>query len=117
MIREDITAKDVIAIVRRRLALILVFAVVGGTTGYVLSRVLPKRYTSRTLVLVQQPEMTSVASPIADNSNQRLAAMQQQILSRSRLEPVIRDLNLFQSDVDRVTVEGLIDRLRGAFNL
>ncbi len=117
MLTEDITAKDVIAIVRRHLLLILLLALFGGSIGYALSRFLPKRYTSKTLVLVQQPETVSVASPLIDNNNQRLAAMQQQILSRTRLEPVIRDLSLYQTDIDRVSMEDLIDRLRKAIEV
>ena len=117
MVREDLTAKDVIAILRRRFLLIFLLAVIGGGVGYGLSRVLPKRYTSKTLVLVQEPETTAVASPLTDNSNQRLAAMQQQILSRSRLEPVIRDLHLYQKDVDRVSMEELVGNLRKAIEV
>ncbi len=117
MLREDITARDVIEILRRRLLLITLLALFGGALGFTLSRVLPKRYTSKTLVLVQQPETVAVASPLTDNSNQRLAAMQQQILSRSRLEPVIRDLNLYEKDIDRVPMEELVDKLRGAISV
>jgi polysaccharide chain length determinant protein (PEP-CTERM system associated) len=117
MLREDITVKDAIAIVRRRFLLIFLFALIGGAFGYVLTRVLPKRYTSKTLVLVQQPETVSVASPLTDNSNQRLAAMQQQILSRSHLEPVIRDLKLYDKDIDRVAMEDLVDRMRKAIEV
>jgi polysaccharide chain length determinant protein (PEP-CTERM system associated) len=117
MLTEDITAKDVVAIVRRHLLLILLLALFGGSIGYALSRFLPKRYTSKTLVLVQQPEAVSVASPLIDNNNQRLAAMQQQILSRTRLEPVIRDLSLYQTEIDRVSMEALIDRLRKAIEV
>jgi polysaccharide chain length determinant protein (PEP-CTERM system associated) len=117
MLREDITAKDGIAILRRRFLLIFLLATFGGALGYTLSHVLPKRYTSKTLVLVQQPEAVAVASPLTDNSNQRLAAMQQQILSRSRLEPVIRDLNLYEKDIDRVSMEELVDRLRKAIDV
>src|SRR5882724_3202352 len=117
MLREDITAKDAIAILRRRFLLIFLLATFSGALGYTLSHVLPKRYTSKTLVLVQQPEAVAVASPLTDNSNQRLAAMQQQILSRSRLEPVIRDLNLYEKEVDRVAMEELVDRLRKAIEV
>jgi polysaccharide chain length determinant protein (PEP-CTERM system associated) len=117
VLRDEITAKDVIAILRRRYLLIFLLALFGGAAGFTLSHILPKRYTSKTLVLVQQPETTSVASPLSDNDNQRLAAMQQQILSRSRLEPVIRDLNLYEKDIDRVSMEQLVDRLRKAIEV
>ena len=112
MVREDITARDAIAILRRRFLLIFLLALVGGTIGYALSFALPKRFTSKTLVLVQQPAVMAVSSPLPDNSNQRLAAMQQQILSRSRLEPVIRNLKLYDKDIDRVPMEELVERLR-----
>ena len=114
---EEITAKDVVAIIRRRFVLILLLALVGGSVGYLLTWVLPKRYTSKTLVLVQQPEAVAVTPPLLDNNNQRLAAMQQQILSRSRLEPVIRDLNLYQTDIDHSSTEVLVDRLRQAIDV
>ena len=117
MLREDITVRDAIAILRRRFLLIFLFATFGGAVGYTMSRVLPKRYTSKTLVLVQQPETVSVASPLTDNSNQRLAAMQQQILSTSHLEPVIRDLNLYEKDIDRAPMGDLVERLRQAITV
>src|SRR5258708_28865228 len=117
MSRVDITARDAIATARRYFLLIFLFATFGCVAGFTMSRVLPKRYTSKTLVLVQQPEAESVASPLTDNSNQRLAAMQQQILSRSRLEPVIRDLNLYEKDIDRLSMEALVDRLRQAITV
>jgi len=43
--------------------------------------------------------------------------MQQQILSRSHLEPVIRDLKLYQNDIDRLAMEELVDRLRQAITV
>src|SRR5580765_4085787 len=99
MVHQDITANDIIAILKRRYLLIILLALFGGTIGYTVSRFLPKRYTSKTLVMVQQPVVQPITPVVQDNANQRLAAMQQQILSRSRLEPVIRDLNLFEKDI------------------
>jgi uncharacterized protein involved in exopolysaccharide biosynthesis len=94
MMHQELGAKDVVAIFRRRFLLISVLSVIGIIAGIVAARVLPKRYISRTLVLVQQPEAQPVTPLVTDNVNQRLATMQQQILSTTRLEPVIRDLNL-----------------------
>src|SRR4029077_13507508 len=79
--------------------------------------VLPKRYTSKTLVLVQQPEAQPITPVAADNVNQRLATMQQQILSTARLEPVIRDLNLYQEDINRLSMEEIVERLRQAITI
>jgi polysaccharide chain length determinant protein (PEP-CTERM system associated) len=117
MVHQEIGAKDVVAILRRRYLLIFLLALFGGIAGFVAARVLPKRYTSKTLVLVQQPEVQPVTPIATDNVNQRLATMQQQILSTARLEPVIRDLNLYQRDVNRLPAEDLVDRLRKAITI
>ncbi len=112
MLREDITATEIVGILRRRLLLICLLALFGTTIGYVLYRVLPKRYTSTTLVRIDQPSVTPVASPLTDDANQRLADMAQNVVSRSSLESMIRDLNLYEADIDRVSMEMLVDRLR-----
>jgi polysaccharide chain length determinant protein (PEP-CTERM system associated) len=114
MLRQDINARDVIAILRRRWSLIVLLTLLGGISGFVAARVLPKRFTSQTLVLVQQSAVSPDLVPTlnSDSTNQRLAAMQQQILSRSRLEPVIQELGLYHNEVDRVPMEELVDRLR-----
>src|SRR3982074_901050 len=114
MLRQDIRASDGVAILRRRWILITLLTLFGGVSGYVLSRVLPKRFTSQTLVLVQQPAVSTDLVPtlISDNVNQRLAAMQQQILSGSRLEPVIQELGLYHKDINRLPMEDLVEQLR-----
>jgi polysaccharide chain length determinant protein (PEP-CTERM system associated) len=117
MVHQEIGAKDVVTILRRRYLLILLFALFGGIAGYVAARVLPKRYTSKTLVLVEQPEVQPVTPLAADNVNQRLATMQQQILSNARLEPVIHDLNLYPDDNGRLPKEEIVDRLRQSITI
>jgi polysaccharide chain length determinant protein (PEP-CTERM system associated) len=112
MVHQDIGAKDVVAILRRRFSLIFLLALFGGITGYVTARVLPKKYTSKTLVLVQQPEVQPVTPIATDNVNQRLATMQQRILSTARLEPVIHDLNLYQRYINSLPKEEIVDLLR-----
>jgi polysaccharide chain length determinant protein (PEP-CTERM system associated) len=114
MLRQDISASDVIAIIRRRWSLIVLLTLFGGASGFVVSHILPKRFASQTLVLVQQPAVSPALVPTlnSDNTNQRLAAMQQQILSRSRLEPVIQELGLYHKDISRVPMEDLVERLR-----
>ena len=117
MLHHEISPKDIVAILRRRYTLILLLALFGGVSGFVAARVLPKRYTSKTLVLVQQPEVQPVTPISTDNVNQRLATMQQQILSTARLEPVIRELNLYQEDINRKPMEELVERLRQAITI
>jgi polysaccharide chain length determinant protein (PEP-CTERM system associated) len=119
MLHQEIRAKDVIGILGRRWFPIVLLAVLGTVAGYFLSRTLPKRFTSQTLVLVQQPTVSAdlVKPIVSDNSNQRLAAMQQQILSRSRLEPVIQQFGLYSSDVNIVPMDDLVERLRQSITI
>src|SRR5579864_6230003 len=105
MVHQELGPKDIVAILRRRFRMVFLLALFGGIAGIVAARVLPKRYTSKTLVLVQQPEAQPVTPIATDNVNQRLATMQQQILSAARLEPVIRDLNLYPDDINRLPKE------------
>ena len=78
------------------------------------SLLLPSQYKSQTLVLVQPQTVPSdVVKPIdTTDISQRLASMQQQILSRSRLEPIIRQFGLYSKDVDRASTDDLVLRLQ-----
>ena len=117
MMHQEIGAKDVVAIIKRRFWLISLLALFGGVAGFVAARVLPKKFQSKTLVLVQQPEIQPVAPVSVDNVNQRLATMQQQILSTARLEPIIHDLNLYPRDVNRLPMEDVVEELRESVNV
>src|ERR1700730_5618801 len=84
--------------------------------GWVAANVLPKRYSSQTTVLVEQPSVSSkyVDPVVSDDLNHRLATMQEQILSRSRLQPIIEKLNLYPEDRGRMHIAELVQRLREA---
>jgi polysaccharide chain length determinant protein (PEP-CTERM system associated) len=114
MIQRHLTPTDYLGILRRRWLSIVSLALVGGVLAYGVSRLLPNRYRSQTLVLVEQPSVSSeFVRPLESTDlSQRLASMQQQILSRSRLEPVIRQFGLYSKDIDRLPMEELIVRLQ-----
>src|SRR5262245_48009726 len=93
---RQMDVSDYVGILRRRWRLIAVFTVLGSVCGFAVLRFVPKRYTSETLVLVQQPSVPVdyVKPVVSDTTSGRLASMQQEILSRSRLEPIIQQLGL-----------------------
>jgi polysaccharide chain length determinant protein (PEP-CTERM system associated) len=66
------------------------------------------------LVLVEQPSVPiDIIKPVdTTDINERLASMQQQILSRTRLEPIIRQYGLFQSDINKYSMDDLVGRLQ-----
>jgi protein tyrosine kinase modulator len=96
---------------------ILPITVVGcGTIALLLASVLPKKYTSQTLILVQQPTVPSdiVKPVVTEDLNHRLASMQEQILSRTRLEPIIEKFGLYPEVRGKVHIEDLVERLRAS---
>ena len=119
MTQRELTPADYIAMLRRRWVLILVLAIVGPPLAYGVSRFLPNRYKSQTLVLVEPPNVPTTMVPQIDTTGigQRLASMQQQILSRSRLEPIIHQFGLYPGDVNRVPIDDLVVRLQKAIEV
>ena len=85
MAQRELTGADYLAMLRRHWILIVVLAVVGGPLAYGVSLYLPDRYKSQTLVLVDEPAVpTEFVKPVdTTDINERLASMQQQILSLS----------------------------------
>jgi polysaccharide chain length determinant protein (PEP-CTERM system associated) len=119
MAQRELTPADYLAMLRRHWILILVCTLVGGPLAYGVSRVLPVKYKSQTLVLVEQQSVPTdyVKSIDTADISQRLSSMQQQILSRSRLEPIIRQYGLYSSDVSKVSMEELVARLQKAIDV
>jgi protein tyrosine kinase modulator len=111
---QELSLKDCISILRRRWMLIALLTIIGGGLGYGTARYLPKRFTSQTLVLVEQPTVPGdyVKSVVSEGINQRLASMQQEILSRTRLEPLIQQFGLYREDKNPAPMEDLVERLR-----
>jgi polysaccharide chain length determinant protein (PEP-CTERM system associated) len=119
MTQRELTPADYLAMLRRRWLIVAVCAIVGPIAAYAVSLALPSQYMSQTLVLVQQPTVPSdIVRPIdTTDISQRLASMQQQILSRSRLEPIIRQFGLYPKDVNRVSIDELVGRLQKAIEV
>ena len=114
VLQREFSFEDWLAALRRRRRLIIIPALLGAAAGYLLSRVLPVRYTSHTMVLVEEPVVPDnyVKPVVSEDLNQRLASMQGQILSRTRLQHLVEEFNLFKKDANRVPTELLVERLR-----
>lgn len=97
---------------RRKWLILLPFVAVSIATA-VVAHLLPDRYRSDTLIIVkpqQVPEAyvkSTMTTPIED----RLASISQQILSRTRLEQVVHDFNLYPRERQRGLMQDVIDRM------
>jgi protein tyrosine kinase modulator len=113
---RELNSTDAKRVLRRYWWILPISAVLLTIVAWVAANVLPKRYTSQTLVLVEQPSVSSkyVDPVVSDDLNHRLATMQEQILSRSRLQPIVEKLNLYPEDRSRLHIDELVQRLREA---
>jgi polysaccharide chain length determinant protein (PEP-CTERM system associated) len=115
MVRNgEIGWADVKRILRRYWWIPLLTTILLGLAGIGAALVLPKKYTSSTMVLVEQPTVPAdfVKPVVSDDLNHRLASMQEQVLSRSRLEPIIEKFNLFPEKRGKAHMEDLVAELR-----
>ncbi|PYU29761.1 MAG: lipopolysaccharide biosynthesis protein [Acidobacteria bacterium] len=112
VVQRELSVEDWLAILRRRFWWLLIPAILCAVAGFLLSLVLPKRYTSHTRVLVEAPIVPDsyVKPVVSDDLNRRLASMQGEILSRTRLQHLVEQFGLYK-DVNRAPMEVLVDRL------
>ena len=93
---RELTVEDYLAILRRRIWLIVSCAIVLLVVALVVCSIIPPKFESQTLILIEQPKVPEdyVKPVVTQDLGQRLASMREQIRSRSRLEPIINRFNL-----------------------
>jgi polysaccharide chain length determinant protein (PEP-CTERM system associated) len=94
------TPSDIINLVWRFKWLIVIPWIVTSVGAVLYSRSLPDRYRSTSLIQIipQRVPTSYVQSTITSSMQERLPALQQQILSRTRLERIIQDFALYQPE-------------------
>lgn len=104
--------QDYTAILKRRWWVIVLPMIVFSIIGVAITSFIEPQYVSQTLVLIEQQKVPEdyVRPVIAEDLNSRLASMQEQILSRSRLQPIIERFNLYGSS--RLGMDARIDKVR-----
>jgi succinoglycan biosynthesis transport protein ExoP len=111
---EGLNLQQYVDVIRRRHMYFLIPFFVGWLVVWSVSWVLPSRYKSGTLILVEQPSMPKdyVTPNVSDDLQSRLQSMTQQILSRTRLLHIIEELNLYADQRGRSNPDELVDRMR-----
>lgn len=109
--------EDYISILKKRWWIIVIPALIFPIVAYACSYLVDPQYLSQTLVLVQQQKVPDnyVKPVIAEDLTGRLASMREQILSRSRLEPIITRFNLFSGQ--KATMDDRLDAMRKAIEI
>jgi polysaccharide chain length determinant protein (PEP-CTERM system associated) len=107
-----LTLEDYGAILKRRGWIIAIPAILFPIIAFGVSHLVQPRYVSQTLVLVEQQKVPDsyVKPVITEDLSGRLASMKEQILSRSRLEPIIERFNLYGNS--KMAMDDRIDAVR-----
>ena len=100
-------------ILRRGWWMILLPLVAGLAVGALAFRLMPVQYRSETLIMVtpQRIPDSYVKSTVSASVADRLQSVSEQILSRSRLERIVQDFDLYTSRRRSGTMEDVIQRM------
>jgi len=114
---REMTMQDYADIFRRRAWLIVACTVLILGISVGVSYTLPPQYLSQTLVLIEQQKVPEnyVKPVVNEDLNARLASMREQILSRTRLEPIIVRFNLYAGD--KSSMDDRVDLTRKAIGI
>ena len=108
---RELTMQDYAAMLRRRVWIILIPALLAPVVGYLVSYAFPAKYTSQSVVLVEgQKVPESMVQPVVSGDlTARVSTLQQQILAESRLRPLVQRIYPGKNPAE---VETMIDTIR-----
>jgi len=124
---RELTMDDYLAMLRRRLKVLVIPTLLAALGGFLVSYVFPPKYTSQSTVLVEVQKVpdTLVQPVITADFTQRIQTLSQQILDPTRLRPVLHSLALVKPDEEsklisdiqqNMTVEPVITSMSSAAN-
>ena len=108
------TPEDFLAIARKRWWILVIPAVISGVGAFVWSSSLPNRYRSQTTIQIvpQQVPQAFVRPTVTTDISERLQTISQQIMSRTNLEAVIQEFNLYPTERRTKILEDVIEQMR-----
>ena len=105
-------------LIKRRWVVLLPFAV-GLAAAPLLAPFAPERYRSETLIMVvpQRVPDSYVKPTVTETIEDRLPSITAQILSRSRLERIIQEMDLYKDLRAREVMEDVVEQMREDVNV
>jgi polysaccharide chain length determinant protein (PEP-CTERM system associated) len=96
MPNRELTFDDYMAMLRRRIKVILIPALLAPLAGLGVSYVFSPKYTSQALVLVEAPKIPDavVQQVFTEDLTQHITTIEQRVLSAARLRPMVERLGL-----------------------
>jgi uncharacterized protein involved in exopolysaccharide biosynthesis len=118
--RQTITTIVLDGVMKQRLLWLIVPTVVTAVVTATLSyRYLPTRYESETLILVvpQRVPEAYAQSSVSNRIEDRLQTVTQQVLSRTDLERIIQDFNLYPEQRKTSNMESVVEAMRASIRV
>ncbi len=111
--------EDILVLAKRRAWFVVLPLVVCTAAAISVGERLPKKYASETVIMLvpQRIPDAYVKAAEKDSLEDRLATLQDQLLSRSRLEQIIVDLNLYVDLRSKMPMEDVVLRMRDDIKL
>jgi polysaccharide chain length determinant protein (PEP-CTERM system associated) len=111
MENRELTMDDYLAMLRRRMKVILIPALLAPLAGFSVSYLFPPKYTSQSLVLVEAPKIPDavVQQVFNEDLTEHITTIQQRVLSPNRLRPMVERLGLAKPGQDP---EDVMDNIR-----
>jgi len=113
------TPEDLVAIAWQWKWLIVLPCVIGGIGAFAYARTLKDMYRSESVVMMtpQRVREDLVRSSVRTNLAERIQTISQQIMSRTRLEGIIVDLDLYAQERRTGLMEDVVERMRRDVNV
>jgi succinoglycan biosynthesis transport protein ExoP len=113
------TTSEYIEILRRRIWYIVIPFVLILTGAIAYTIFAPRQYKASTLVLVSPQRIPEafVQATVTSKVEERLQSIAQEVLSRTRLEQIINDLNLYPNERKSLSREEVVARMQKDINI
>src|SRR4029077_18999933 len=113
---RELSMDDYLAMLRRRLKVLLTPALVAPLVGFPVSFGFSPKYTSQATILVEGQKVPEgyVAPVVTEDLTQRIATMEQRVLTRGKLQPMIERLGLAKGGRG---VDDVVDSIRNNIDI
>jgi uncharacterized protein involved in exopolysaccharide biosynthesis len=113
---RELSANDYLAMLRRRLRVLLIPALVAPLAAFLVSYLFRAKYTSQSLVLIEVQSVPEgyVKPVVTEDITERIATIQQEVLSRNHLQPLAQRLGLVKSGTD---IDEVIEDIQSGLNI
>src|SRR5580700_8109726 len=111
MENRELTMDDYLAMLRRRVKVILIPALLAPLAGFLVSYLFASKYTSKSLVLVEAAKIPDVVvqQVFTEDLTQHVATIEQRVLGPGLLRPMVERLGLAKAGQN---VDDVMDNIR-----